>query len=426
MELTMKIETMKQQYGKSVFAIDEAANYLGITKQDMSDLVINGDIRVFGNNQDKIRLIDLVNFETGNTNNIASCYCNDLKINDLINTYFEKMNGVNQSRTFCRNLTLSKHISVGLGEYNIHKINGDVLQQFINSFSNEKYKRGGKISFYSQDTINRVYNLLHTIIVEGVDRGYFPHDLMHKIRKPSTKKCTESKNKAFTDKEVNMIINSVKSDIFLKTYIHILLYTGMRPSEALAIKIQDIDFETGTISVNRTLSFSQKADIKSKKVGTPSPIIKNLKNERNGKKLLKKRVLKVSDTVLRVIRAWILHGQNDLFNEKKNLEGSQDFLFCGINGQFKEPNYYFLKFKRHIEKQGLKYQQYNLYRFRHNFCTRSLRQGFDPKIVQALMGDETLEMVLRVYASINEDEVIKASEEFSQNMDYTLELADDK
>ncbi|WP_092642604.1 tyrosine-type recombinase/integrase [Acetanaerobacterium elongatum] len=178
-------------------------------------------------------------------------------------------------------------------------------------------------------------------------------------------------------------------------------------------------------AIERTLSYSITTDIKKRRFDKPIPIITNLKNERKGKKLCRLRILKVSDLLLHVIREWIDYVEsNDRIIELKTKKSMKDFLFCGVDGQLALPEYYFQIYKRQLSKNGYDYKDFNLYRFRHNFCTRALRQGIEPKIVQALMGDETLEMVLRVYDTINDSEILKASGDFAQNMDYTLSLVE--
>ena len=58
----------------------------------------------------------------------------------------------------------------------------------------------------------------------------------------------------------------------------------------------------------------------------------------------------------------------------------------------------------------------NMYRFRHTVCTDLLRRGIDLKTVQMIMGDNTPDVILSVYANIGKQDVLMASSELSQRM----------
>ena len=58
----------------------------------------------------------------------------------------------------------------------------------------------------------------------------------------------------------------------------------------------------------------------------------------------------------------------------------------------------------------------NMYRFRHTVCTDLLGRGIDLKTVQMIMGDNTPDVILSVYANIGKQDVLMASSELSQRM----------
>ncbi len=48
-----------------------------------------------------------------------------------------------------------------------------------------------------------------------------------------------------------------------------------------------------------------------------------------------------------------------------------------------------------------------MYRFKHTFCTQLLLSGCTPQTVQALKGDSTLNVIMRIYNGIKSKDVIE-------------------
>lgn len=62
-----------------------------------------------------------------------------------------------------------------------------------------------------------------------------------------------SKPDPFTENERNKIIRYFKDkDRFYYSFVYTLFWTGMRPSEALALRWEDIDFKHGFISISKS------------------------------------------------------------------------------------------------------------------------------------------------------------------------------
>jgi len=205
----------------------------------------------------------------------------------------------------------------------------------------------------------------------------------------------------------------------IKTATIIMNYTGMRPGEVFALKIGDIDFANKTISVNRALSLERDVDIETKKyIGRRRAIIKEIKNERGGKVENAKRTLKISDNVLETIKNY-LRGIPELI-EKRKKHGMEDFIFSGVNGNLVILEYYQQVYERQLAKKDLDSKKLNLYRFRHTFCTRLAKMRIDPSVIMQLMGDNTIDIIMKIYRSVNKEDTLAASSEYAVKMDATL------
>ena len=61
----------------------------------------------------------------------------------------------------------------------------------------------------------------------------------------------------------------------------------------------------------------------------------------------------------------------------------------------------------HIEDMGI-----NLYKFRHTMCTRLILSGQPISVIQRIMGDNTPDIIMKIYTHVNEEMAMKATEGF--------------
>lgn len=360
--------------------------------------------------------------ENQKANNSIGTEREDITFKEFLDNYLENIKGAQKSRTFRSYIGIAKHIEEGLGSIKMSQLKKKDCQRFINNFTEKTYIKGNKECLYSQSMIHKVYMILKMVVREATEQKLIEDNFMKNIKEPGAKKYIETQNKAFSDEEITKIMSAVKDNPMLKTANTIMLYTGLRPGEVYALKFSDINFESKTISIKRALSFRQDVDIDTKKpIGPRIPIIKEIKNERGGKVKNAKRDLTVSNNVINVIKEWKKYlEKNSKLLEAKKKNGMQDYVFSGAKGNLVLLDYYTQVYKRHLRKKGLSSKEFKLYRFRHTSCTRLFKMGLDPKTVMYIMGDNTLDMVLKVYTSINKEDVLKASSDYANMMDCTL------
>ena len=348
---------------------------------------------------------------------------------DFLIDYLKSIDGETRSRSYSMTLAMAIHIIDGIGDLRMDEINKAVLRKFINNFAKKKYLKSPKSSryeYYSQSEINKVYNLLHKAIKEAANEDggkLLPIDYMANIKKPRTRQIQKSEPKAFTDKELSQLLEIVSENEMIRVWILIMLYTGARPSEALALTWKDINYKEKTIDIFRTLSQEDFFDAEHQKKIKPSvPIISDLKNERNdGKVNWQKRTLKVGNVLLTALADWNKSlNENTSLMEMKSKHGTEEYLFCGPSGQLWLYEYYRQVYARLIKKHGLVYSDYNPYRFRHNYCTRLFRANINIKAAQMIMGDNTPTMIMKVYANLDKSDVLKGSEYLSKGIDNML------
>lgn len=421
---------MQKQNITALISIEQAAEKLGVTLEVVNDLISCGDLQAFGSRKQYIKSMDIDKFNHSNMKNEQrdSQTCNML-FKDYFHQYLQSLDGSVRSRTFANKVQLASHLFDGLGHYKMSEINKKVLKAFIFGFTKKTYKRGQKgtsINYYSQSVIDKVYRLLAAAIREAADpegENLLSANYMDGIPIPRSNRYKLDKDYALKPVEIHHILKAVKSNPKIYLWVYIMLNTGVRPSEPLALEFSDFCATKRTVEISKTISYETFLDpITLKQTKSRRPIIKNLKNHNPSKGVnYQIRTQKVSRSLLKIVHEWqdYVNSNKNLLEQRK-LNNTQNFIFTGEKGQLLIYDNYKKTYDKLLTRAGLDYREYNPYRYRHNYCICCLRQGIDIKTVQMLLGDNTATMVLKVYANMNRDDVLKGSSVISKYMDKVI------
>jgi integrase len=177
------------------------------------------------------------------------------------------------------------------------------------------------------------------------------------------------------------------------------LVTGMRKGELLGLHWHDIDFNTGSLQVKRTVSrvgkfglvVSEPKSARSRrKIVLPTFVLEILKQHRAYQKILR----------LQAIPLW--------------KEG--DIVFSNIYGGYVEPANLHEHFKSILKKAGL--PDIRFHDLRHSAATILLEMGVHPKVVQELLGHSNISTTIDIYShvlpSMQQEAANKLDELFGQ------------
>jgi len=158
--------------------------------------------------------------------------------------------------------------------------------------------------------------------------------------------------------------------------------TGLRPSEYLALKWEDIDFERGTLSVVRSLDAEPGGGYRLEETKT-----------RNSR-----RVVKLLPGVL---SALVEHRQAQQRQPEEAGERwrEQGFVFTNeVGGPLDGHNLARRHLRRILEEAGL--PQIRLYDLRHTAATLALSAGVPVKVVSEMLGHSSVALTLDVYSHV--------------------------
>ena len=196
------------------------------------------------------------------------------------------------------------------------------------------------------------------IMNEHIDNN--PADM---VKVPRIKKA-KVKQKPFTLDEIDLILDSDVS-IEFKNFFGISCFTGMRSGEILALKWEDIDFDTETISISKTIAQGV--------INSPKTFSSNRDIE-------------------------MLEKTKEYFKSQQLQTGIKDsYVFLNNKSNYFGSNHVFYKYLQEVLKE-LGLEKRSLHNTRHSFASLMLNNGIDLMWVSNTLGHENLSITLKIYA----------------------------
>jgi len=196
-----------------------------------------------------------------------------------------------------------------------------------------------RISKVKGATVNRDLALLKHIYTKAIDWGYVTSNPVKKVK---FFKESQGRTRFLNNQEIASLHNECSG--ILKSLVMTALYTGMRRGEILKLKWQDVDI------INRiiTVTFTKNNQVRN------IPIA------------------------------------NVLFDELMQLPRHSEYVFSNPDGSIYKPRKRFETALRRAKLSGVCW-----YTLRHTFASILVMNGTDLRTVAELLGDKTLQMVMR-------------------------------
>jgi integrase len=228
-------------------------------------------------------------------------------------------------------------------------------------------------STIAETSKKKIFSIFKIALKEILKTSPELHKLLELVKLPRTE-CREVQ--VFSMKEQQKIEDAaLKSNDACALGIILCFYTGIRLGELCALKWTDIDFESGTMTIMRTVSRIRSFEFEGNKtelhVGTP-------KSRKSIRKIpLPEFLLKLA-------------AKSSLNKKDRNC-----FVFTG-NDEPYNPRRFQKLFKRILKDCQVSDRKFHA--IRHTFATRALELGVDIKTVSELLGHSGVSITLNVYA----------------------------
>ena len=286
-----------------------------------------------------------------------------------------------------------------------HKAMVDITEDIIRKLFNGLAER------YSQSVLSKRWGTCKRIFTYAYKKKYISTDVFEDLKKPSSRKIKEEEEyKALSDVDIERIMDAAKSHKELYTMFAVLRSTGMRPGELRALKWKNYNANEKTIRIENAIArkYDKNSDIMKK--GKYTEILSVTKSKYSV------RTLHLSDEAVDALNNWKSH----LGKQKKVAMKESQYIFSSQTGSFTTEDSIRCKLARFIKKHQLEDVGLHLYRFRHTMCTRLILDGLAISIIQRIMGDNTQDVIMKIYTHVNVEDVKMASQRYfeAQNKAY--------
>ena len=281
-----------------------------------------------------------------------------------------------------------RHIIPALGGTKLCDLKPPMIQKFIRDLERAEKPLSNK-------TIHNIHGTLHKALEEAVRAEYIqknPADntILPKMEKP--------KIEPLAGNEINLFMQAIQGnpseDVFF-----VGLWTGMRLSELLGLQWSCVDFDKGTIKVDKQLSWKRKgldgrelAKTKNGKARTVTP-------PKGVMDRLRRIKTKQMEAKLRAKGLW---------NNELNLVFTDELGGCLPQTTVEH------RFKKVCEKIGLDRHFHDL---RHTFATEGIRLGIPVKTVSEELGHYSSSFTMDVYGHVTTQMQQEAAERLQRSLD---------
>jgi len=264
-----------------------------------------------------------------------------------------------------------------LGKIKLSEIRHDRVQHFVNGLSD---------SGLSYSSIIKIYSLLKGSFDQAMINGLISKNPAININLP--KKGAKPIVRVLTPEEQQRFIEVAKAEHFGDCFI-LILGTGLRIGEALALTWSDIDFCKGVLKVSKTVTAIDTTSGFAPGIGPP-------------KTKAGYREIPLLDNLTNLLRIKL---QQDNPNQENLLfPGTNNRLCHVINARW--------WFKQITKKAGI--QGAGQHTLRHTFATRGLENGIDLKVMQELLGHSSIKMTADTYTHVlpnkKKDSILKLAD----------------
>ncbi len=274
------------------------------------------------------------------------------------------------------NYMVNHYLEPYLGKYKLSQLTPANIQEH---YANQLNKG------ISPRTIRYAHTLLKNALEQAIEWEMLLKNPANKVTLPRQKK---QEMKVLSHKQVEQFIYA-NSYSKWKALFSLLLASGMRPSEALGLKWEDISFDNNKITICRTLVRVQ-----------------NRWSLEEPKTRQSRRTIPIPAGTMQDIKE---HQENQSEHIKQaNTYNNQGFVFANGNGEpLNERNIVRRHFKPILEKEGL--PDIRLYDLRHSCATLLLSQGVNAKIVSERLGHASTTLTMDIYSHVLPDMQKEAS-----------------
>lgn len=257
----------------------------------------------------------------------------------------------------------------GIGDVKLDDLNPAMLQ------AHYARKREGR----APSTVRGIHRFFHVVLEEAVTHMILPRNPSNGIR---GMKVPDHEMLVMREDEIPRFLEAAREHR-LHALWFLAMSTGMRESELLGVRWQDIDFKQGIVRVRQEVYRVERHFIC-----------------KEPKSLSSKRDLPLAEETAMALQKWRREQR-----EEKNLAGGawqelfEDLIFTNEMGAPLPYSHVLRKFRHIIRSVGIN-PEIRIHDIRHTFATILLERGVHILMVSKLLGHSSVVITLRVYGHV--------------------------
>ena len=298
---------------------------------------------------------------------------NKQTLGDWLNLWTETYLGAVKPRTIEVYSTIIRvHIKPALGAIKLEDLTTSMIQRFYNNTTKEKG--------ISAKYLKTIHGVLHKSLQQAV--------LISQLRTNPTAPCVlprvEKKELLpLDDVQIAAFLQQIRGSEF-EALFTVTLFTGLREGEVMGLMWDCVDFDSGTLLINKQLQYFREEHY-----------IYRLVSTKNGKG----RVLKPAPSVMAILKAHKAAQEQQRLYVGAAWEES-NLVFTDGLGHHLTNSIVYRHFKRAAAAIGRPDARFH--DLRHSYAVASIRSGDDIKTVQDNLGHATASFTLDVYGHVTE------------------------
>ena len=268
------------------------------------------------------------------------------------------------------------HIKPMIGNRKLQKITAPILQKFIN----DSYNEGDGLS---PKSCRNLHGVLHKLFNQAVLCGYIKHNPVSAVQLPRVEK-----------KEMHFLsgntLEAFLAEIKGKAYENLLfcdVFTGLRESEIIGLTWDCVDFENGTIRIEK--QFKRERQPK----GGNKYRFDTLKNG-------KTRVISPAPAVFDCLKRERAEQAKNRLKYGSSYSNEHNLVFTNEIGGHLSPVTVYGCFKRRVEAIGC--PEVRFHDLRHTHAVIRIQNGDDFKTISEDMGHATVAFTMDVYGHVSD------------------------
>lgn len=241
---------------------------------------------------------------------------------------------------------------------------------------------------------------LSLLLDYGVSLEAIESNPMKKTQTPRKKEAEKPVNFYTKDELLAFLsLTEKECDLMKHTFFHLLAFTGMRKSEALALQWSDIDYKAKELKIGKTIAVDENSNT----------ILQTPKTEKSY------RVINLDPKTIDVIKRWQRYQREFYFKLGFKVGSAEQHLFTNLENKLLRPslvngwlrNFY----ARHDDMKKI-----TVHGFRFTHCSLLFEAGASMKEVQGRLGHKDVQTTMNIYAKVTPQMATNTGEKFANFM----------